>query len=92
MQLIILKENRGSGERGDIIEIRNSGSPWGGREPEFFVMIDIPDAFNDGWLSKRDVLQRNVRVSEHILSQVEEAGGRQIMELDVISTHISFKE
>lgn len=43
-QLLILKLNRALGKRGDIVEIRASGTPFTGQEPNDFVLVDIFDA------------------------------------------------
>lgn len=41
-QLLVLKEDRGSQLKGDIIEIRSCGTSFGGSEPDLFVMVEIP--------------------------------------------------
>jgi len=38
-----MKEDRGTHRRGDIIEVRASGSPFVGKEPNDFVMVEVPD-------------------------------------------------
>lgn len=43
MQLLIMKEDRPPHFKGDIVEIRASGTPFGGREPEAFVLVEVPD-------------------------------------------------
>ena len=42
MQLLIMKKDIGSHKKGDIVEIRASGTPFGGKEPDAFVMVEIP--------------------------------------------------
>jgi len=60
MQLIIMKESRGIHNKGDIVEVRATGAPFAGKEPEVFVMIEVPDLpmtdFKDKAIAwKRDV-------------------------------------
>ena len=43
MQLLIMKQDRPPHFKGDIVEIRASGTPFGGREPESYVMVEVPD-------------------------------------------------
>jgi hypothetical protein len=43
MQLLIMKETKGAHEKGDIVEIRASGTPFGGKEPNIFVLVKVPD-------------------------------------------------
>ena len=42
MQLIAMKEDRGTHRKGDIIEVRATGSPFVGKEPDDFVMVEVP--------------------------------------------------
>ena len=45
MQLLIMKHDIGNHSKGDIVEVRASGTPFGGSEPEAFVLVEAPDAF-----------------------------------------------
>ena len=51
MQLLIMKDDRPPHYKGDIIEIRATGSPWVGLEPDDFIMVEVPGlpvaAFDD---------------------------------------------
>lgn len=42
-QLLILKQDGPHFSKGDIAEIRASGTPFGGAEPQSFVLVDVPD-------------------------------------------------
>jgi len=44
MQLLIMKQDKPPHYKGDIVEIRASGTPFDGREPDSFVMVEVPDA------------------------------------------------
>ena len=43
MQLLIARHNGNVVERGDIVEVRASGTPFGGAEPNSFVVVEIPE-------------------------------------------------
>lgn len=56
MQLLIMKDDRPPHYKGDIVEVRASGTPFGGREPEAFVLVEVPDVpmtayehYNNAW-------------------------------------------
>jgi hypothetical protein len=56
MQLLIMKQDRGVHYKGDIIEVRASGSPFGGEEPNSFVIVEVPnlpmtdfEGYNRAW-------------------------------------------
>jgi hypothetical protein len=56
MQMIIMAQDRPPHYKGDIVEIRASGTPFGGQEPEAFVMVEVPDipmddfeGYNKAW-------------------------------------------
>jgi hypothetical protein len=38
-----MKKNNGIHKKGDIVEIRASNTPFGGKEPDSFVLIEVPD-------------------------------------------------
>lgn len=69
MQLLILKVDRGIQKKGDVIEIRASGTPFGGVEPDVFVLVEalgVPMAdylkYNEAWRNVLDyeVVNQNV--------------------------------
>ena len=43
MQLLIIKQDTPSHSKGDIVEIRATGTPFGGLEPDSFVLVEVPD-------------------------------------------------
>jgi len=43
MQLLIMKETRKNHFKGDIVEIRATGTGFGGSEPEAFVLAEVPE-------------------------------------------------
>ncbi|MCA1800759.1 MAG: hypothetical protein LC687_07410 [Actinobacteria bacterium] len=43
MQLIIMKQDKPPHYKGDIVEIRASGTPFTGKEPDAFVLVEVPD-------------------------------------------------
>lgn len=43
MQLLIMKQDRKNHYKGDIVEIRATDTPFGGKEPEAFVLVEVPD-------------------------------------------------
>lgn len=56
MQLIFLKEDKVNQFKGDCIEVRASSTPFTGKEPDHFIMIDIPslpmtsyEHYNNAW-------------------------------------------
>ena len=56
MQLLIMKQDRGVHTKGDIVEVRATGTPFTGREPDRFVMVEEPDTpmaeylhYNGSW-------------------------------------------
>ena len=56
MQLIFLKEDKVNQFKGDCIEVRASSTPFTGKEPDHFVMVDVPsipmsayDHYNERW-------------------------------------------
>ncbi len=42
MQLLIMKADHPPHYKGDFVEVRASGSPFGGKEPEAFVLVEVP--------------------------------------------------
>lgn len=60
MQLLIMKSDKPPHYKGDIVEIRATGSGFGGKEPDAFVLAEVPDTpmtdyegYNDQW--KRNI-------------------------------------
>jgi hypothetical protein len=56
MQLLIMKQDRNVHLKGDIVEIRATGTPFAGLEPQSFVMVEVEDTpmtnfrnFNREW-------------------------------------------
>jgi len=47
MQLIIMRQDSGNHSRGDVVEVRSSGTPFSPAAK--FVMVDVPDATLNGW-------------------------------------------
>ena len=43
MQLLIMKQDRPPHYKGDVVEVRATGAPFGGKEPEAFVLVEVPD-------------------------------------------------
>jgi hypothetical protein len=43
MQLLIMKQTKGAHLKGDIVEIRATGTGFGGSEPDAFVLVEVPD-------------------------------------------------
>ena len=44
MQLLIMKQDKPPHYKGDIVEIRATGTPFGGKEPDAFVLVEVDDA------------------------------------------------
>lgn len=42
MQLLIMRQDKPPHFKGDIVEIRASGTPFGGLEPDAFVLVEVP--------------------------------------------------
>ena len=60
-QLLIMKQDRGSHKKGDIVEVRACNTPFGGLEVDAFVLVEIPtmpivgwDQFNGNWKRSLD--------------------------------------
>src|SRR6056297_2051165 len=56
MQLLIMKQDRGTHAKGDIVEIRATGTPFAGAEPASFVLVEVDNIpmtdfrnFNRSW-------------------------------------------
>src|SRR6056297_356629 len=43
MQLLIMKQDKPPHYKGDIVEVRASGTPFGGKEPDAFVLVEVPN-------------------------------------------------
>ena len=50
MQILGCKFDMGNHTKGDIIEIRASGSPFSGKEPEKFFLVEVPEVPMDDFL------------------------------------------
>jgi len=42
MQLLIMKSDKPPHYKGDVVETRATGMPFGGKEPEAFILIEVP--------------------------------------------------
>lgn len=87
MQLLIAKTSGKVVRKGDIVEVRATGTPFGGAEPGAFVLVEVPDmpmrdvdAFGQAWhtdiawsVVARDVSQDGYRI--RLYSEAVSAGG-----------------
>lgn len=49
MQLLIIKADSANFSKGDIVEVRGSSTPFGGAEPNSFVLVEVPDVPMAAW-------------------------------------------
>lgn len=73
MQLIILKVNGTTQKKGDIIELRATSTPFGGSEPDTFVMVECPEPmdidYGKAWnlIIDYEIISSNPSIDEYRL-------------------------
>lgn len=97
MQLLIMKQDKPPHYKGDIVEIRASGTPFGGKEPGAFVMVEVPNVpmkdFEDYNLSWQRTLAFEVVASDpeqdgfrlRLYSETENTGAGTITKEEIDS-------
>jgi len=99
-QLVILKVDKVNQSKGDIIEVRPTNFPVGGKEPDHFIFINIPDMdieefrhLSRCWddVNGTTIAMRRYSIPTSRVDAVVAAGGVITLNISVINAEIHDK-